>query len=67
MPSRSLAALAVIGAFAWMDGAFAQQITRVTLYPGSATIERIRPAKSPFSSWEMIDGFVVTPAGKPRF
>ena len=40
MPSRSLAALAVIGAFAWMDGAFAQQITRVTLYPGSATIER---------------------------
>lgn len=40
MPQRSLAALAVIGAFAWMDGAFAQQITRVTLYPGSATIER---------------------------
>ena len=40
MPSRSLAALAVIGAFAWNDGAFAQQITRVTLYPGSATIER---------------------------
>ncbi len=40
MPSRSLAALAVIGAFAWTDGAFAQQITRVTLYPGSATIER---------------------------
>ncbi|HYL23594.1 MAG TPA: DUF4139 domain-containing protein [Burkholderiales bacterium] len=40
MPPRSLAALAVIGAFAWIDGAFAQQITRVTLYPGSATIER---------------------------
>src|SRR2546430_10583937 len=40
MPSRSLAALAVIGAFAWSDGAFAQQITRVTLYPGSAMIER---------------------------
>src|SRR5882762_1665964 len=40
MPQRSLAALAVIGAFAWIDGAFAQQITRVTLYPGSATIER---------------------------
>jgi uncharacterized protein (TIGR02231 family) len=40
MPQRSLAALAVVGAFAWMDGAFAQQITRVTLYPGSATIER---------------------------
>ena len=40
MPSRSLAALAVIGAFAWNDGAFAQQITRVTLYPGSAMIER---------------------------
>ena len=40
MPSRSLAALAVIAAFAGSDGAFAQQITRVTLYPGSATIER---------------------------
>lgn len=40
MPSRSLAAVAVIGAFAVIDGAFAQQITRVTLYPGSATIER---------------------------
>jgi uncharacterized protein (TIGR02231 family) len=40
MPQRSLVALAVIGAFAGMDGAFAQQITRVTLYPGAATIER---------------------------
>ncbi|HYY62081.1 MAG TPA: DUF4139 domain-containing protein [Burkholderiales bacterium] len=40
MPQKSLAALAVIGAFAGIDGAFAQQITRVTLYPGSATIER---------------------------
>ncbi|HZS69773.1 MAG TPA: DUF4139 domain-containing protein [Burkholderiales bacterium] len=40
MPSRSLAAVAVVGAFAVIDGAFAQQITRVTLYPGSATIER---------------------------
>jgi uncharacterized protein (TIGR02231 family) len=40
MPQQSLAALAVIGAFVWMDSAFAQQITRVTLYPGSATIER---------------------------
>jgi uncharacterized protein (TIGR02231 family) len=46
MPQRSLAALAVIGAFAWMDGAFAQQITRVTLYPGSATIERTAPVNA---------------------
>ena len=40
MPQPSFAALAVIGAFAAMEGAFAQQVTRVTLYPGSATVER---------------------------
>ena len=40
MPKRSLAAIAVVSALAWMDGARAQQVTSVTLYPGSATIER---------------------------
>ena len=40
MPKLSLAAVAVIGAFASMDGAQAQQVTSVTLYPGSATVER---------------------------
>ena len=40
MPQRSLAAIAVIGALGAMNGAFAQQVTRVTLYPGSATVER---------------------------
>jgi uncharacterized protein (TIGR02231 family) len=37
---KSVTVLAVAGAFAWMDGALAQAISRVTLYPGSATIER---------------------------
>jgi len=40
MPKLSLAAVAVIGAFASIDGALAQQVTSVTLYPGSATVER---------------------------
>ena len=40
MPKLSLATVAVIGAFASVDGAFAQQVTSVTLYPGSATVER---------------------------
>jgi uncharacterized protein (TIGR02231 family) len=40
MPQRSLAAIAVISALGAMNGAFAQQVTRVTLYPGSATVER---------------------------
>jgi uncharacterized protein (TIGR02231 family) len=40
MPKRSLAALAVVTALAGMDGALAQQVTSVTLYPGSATVER---------------------------
>ena len=40
MPQPSLVALAVVGAFAAAEGAFAQQVTRVTLYPGSATVER---------------------------
>src|SRR5438128_11119093 len=41
MPKRSLAAIAVVtAALAWIDGALAQQVTSVTLYPGSATIER---------------------------
>lgn len=37
---KSVTVLAVAGAFAWMDAALAQAISRVTLYPGSATIER---------------------------
>jgi uncharacterized protein (TIGR02231 family) len=37
---KSVTVLAVAGAFAYMDGALAQAISRVTLYPGSATIER---------------------------
>jgi uncharacterized protein (TIGR02231 family) len=40
MPKLSLAAVAVVGAFASVDGALAQQVTSVTLYPGSATVER---------------------------
>jgi len=40
MPKLSLVAVAVIGAFASIDGALAQQVTSVTLYPGSATVER---------------------------
>ena len=36
---KSVTVLAVAGAFAWMDAALAQAISRVTLYPGSATIE----------------------------
>ena len=40
MPKRSLAALAVVAAFAGIDAALAQQVTSVTLYPGSATVER---------------------------
>lgn len=38
---KSVTVLAVAaGAFAYMDAALAQAISRVTLYPGSATIER---------------------------
>ena len=37
---KSVTVLAVAGAFAYMDGALAQAISRVTLYPGSATVER---------------------------
>jgi uncharacterized protein (TIGR02231 family) len=37
---QSVTALAVIGAFSWMDTAAAQTISKVVLYPGSATIER---------------------------
>jgi len=37
---KSVTVLAVAGALAWMDAALAQAISRVTLYPGSATIER---------------------------
>ena len=37
---KSVTVLAVAGAFGWMDAALAQAISRVTLYPGSATIER---------------------------
>lgn len=37
---KSVMVLAVAGAFAGMDAAMAQAISRVTLYPGSATIER---------------------------
>src|SRR5438067_10251980 len=40
MPKRSLAALAVVAAFARIDAALAQQVTSVTLYPGGATVER---------------------------
>jgi len=40
MPKLSLTAVAVVGAFAAIDGAQAQQVTSVTLYPGSATVER---------------------------
>jgi uncharacterized protein (TIGR02231 family) len=40
MPKQSLAAIAVVTALAWIDGARAQQVTSVTLYPGSATVER---------------------------
>src|SRR5436190_17088272 len=40
MPKLSLAAVAVIGAFASMEDVLAQQVTSVTLYPGSATVER---------------------------
>jgi uncharacterized protein (TIGR02231 family) len=37
---KSVTVLAVASAFAWMDAALAQAISKVTLYPGSATIER---------------------------
>ena len=37
---KSVTVLAVAGAFAWMDAALAQAISKVVLYPGSATIER---------------------------
>jgi len=37
---KSVTVLAVAGAFGWMDAALAQAISKVTLYPGSATIER---------------------------
>jgi hypothetical protein len=37
---KSVTVLAVAGAFVWTDAALAQAISRVTLYPGSATIER---------------------------
>ncbi|HUQ73647.1 MAG TPA: DUF4139 domain-containing protein [Burkholderiales bacterium] len=37
---QSVTALAVIGAFSWMDTAAAQAISKVVLYPGSATVER---------------------------
>src|SRR3954452_23627104 len=40
MPKLSLAAVAVIGAFASTEDVLAQQVTSVTLYPGSATVER---------------------------
>src|SRR3954467_92686 len=40
MPKLSLAAIAVISAFASIEAALAQQVTSVTLYPGSATVER---------------------------
>lgn len=37
---KSMTVLAVAAAFGWMDAALAQAISKVTLYPGSATIER---------------------------
>lgn len=37
---KSVTVLAVASAFVWMEGALAQAISKVTLYPGSATIER---------------------------
>src|SRR4051812_18706769 len=37
---KSVTVLAVTAAFGWMDAALAQAISRVILYPGSATIER---------------------------
>src|SRR3954468_11805877 len=37
---KSVTVLAVVAAFGWMDAALAQAISRVILYPGSATIER---------------------------
>src|SRR3954465_9276640 len=37
---KSVTVLAVAAAFGWMDAALAQAISRVILYPGSATIER---------------------------
>ena len=40
MPKLGLAAVAVIGAFASIEDVLAQQVTSVTLYPGSATVER---------------------------
>src|SRR3954451_3966632 len=40
MPKLGLAAVAVIGAFASIKDVLAQQVTSVTLYPGSATVER---------------------------
>src|SRR4029078_2129564 len=38
--NKSVTVLAVAGAFAWMDAALAQAISRVTLCPASAPIER---------------------------
>src|SRR5689334_14500707 len=53
MPKLSLAAVAVIGAFASIDGALAQQVTSVTLYPGSATVERSAKIAAGTGSLEM--------------
>ena len=50
---KSVTVLAVAGAFAWMDAALAQAISRVTLYPGSATIERAAKVQAGFGKVEM--------------
>ena len=50
---KSVTVLAVAGAFAWMDGALAQAVSRVTLYSGSATIERSAKVQSGVGKLEM--------------
>src|SRR3954469_3224200 len=50
---KSVTVLAVAGALVCMQGAAAQAISRVTLYPGSATIERAAKVVSGVGKVEM--------------
>src|SRR4051812_27708144 len=50
---KSVTVLAVAGALIYMQGAAAQAISRVTLYPGSATIERAAKVQAGAGEGEM--------------
>src|SRR4051795_3879255 len=69
MPKLSLAAVAVIGAFASTEDVLAQQVTSVTLYPGSATVERSAKIGAGGGRLEMAGPpatFQCPPVGRPE-